>query len=121
MGNTRGRSTACEGGWGAPHPIPDSRWGHMGSVSGVTHIDLKINTVHCPWSGQRSQGDQPHDRRQGVLKARGGGGLCNANINERLRGRSLLPGHGTCSTSKVGGWWRLAVGGWWQLVLVTGG
>ena len=53
--------------------------------------------------------------------------LHNENINERSRGRSLLPGHGTFSTSKVGGWRRLAVGGWrrlavggWWLVRVSG-
>mmetsp|Transcript_65444 Transcript_65444/g.108882 ORF Transcript_65444/g.108882 Transcript_65444/m.108882 type:complete len:220 (-) Transcript_65444:1613-2272(-) len=41
--------------------------------------------------------------------------VCSANRNERSRGRSLLRGHGTFSTSKVGGW-RLAVGGgWWRL------
>ena len=64
---------------------------------------------------------------------RGGGGrrVRTANRNERSRGRSLLHGHGTFSTSKAGGWrlavggcWRLAVGGWrllavggWRLVV----
>ena len=43
----------------------------------------------------------------------------NANIKERPRGRSLLHGHGTFSTSKVGGW-RLAVGGWWGLAAICG-
>ena len=49
-----------------------------------------------------------------VLK---GGG--QALRNERSRGRSLLPGHGTFSTSKVGGWQLVAVGGW-RLVGVDG-
>ena len=56
----------------------------------------------------------------------------NANINERSRGRCLLHGHGTFSTSKVavggscrlavggGGGWQLAVGNWWRLA-VDGG
>ena len=35
------------------------------------------------------------------------------------RGRSLLHGHGTFSTSKVGGW-RLAVGGGWRRLAVGG-
>ena len=41
----------------------------------------------------------------------------NANRNERSRGRSLLTGHGTFSTSKVGGWRLVAVGGPWGLSL----
>ena len=45
--------------------------------------------------------------------------LRNANRNERSRGRSLLPGHGTFSNSKVGGW-RLAVGGGWRRLVVGG-
>ena len=45
--------------------------------------------------------------------------LRNANQNERLRRRSLLHGHGTFSTSKVGGW-RLAVGGSWRRLVVGG-
>ena len=40
----------------------------------------------------------------------------NANRKKNLQGRSLLQGHGTLSTSKVGGW-RLAVGDWWRLVV----
>ena len=36
------------------------------------------------------------------------------------RGRSLLPGHGTLSTSRVGGWRLAAVGGW-RLVVPGGG
>ena len=59
----------------------------------------------------------------------------NINRNERSRARSVLHGHGTFSTSKVGGWrlvivgwWRLVVGswrvvpfgGWWQLAAVGG-
>ena len=63
-----------------------------------------------------------------VLKGRGGE-LRNANRNERSRGRSLLHGHGTFSTSKVGGWrltavgggWRLAVGDGWRLAAVGAG
>ena len=59
----------------------------------------------------------------------GGGGVslrekkkegCNANRNERSQGRSVLHGHGTFSTSKVGGWLRLAVGSW-RLVAVGSG
>ena len=53
--------------------------------------------------------------------------LRNANRNERSQGHSLLPGHGTFSTSKIGGWrlvavggWRLAVGGGWQWLAVGG-
>ena len=41
----------------------------------------------------------------------------NANRNEGSRGRSLLHGPGTFSTSKVGGWWLVAVGGWWRLAV----
>ena len=66
--------------------------------------------------------------------------LRNANSSEHSRGRSVLHGHGTFSTSKVGGWrqrlaavgsgwqrlavggwWRLAVGGWWSLGAVLNG
>ena len=48
-------------------------------------------------------------------------GLCNANRNELSRGRSLLHGHGTFSTSTVGCWWRLAaVRGWWWLAVGGG-
>ena len=43
----------------------------------------------------------------------GGGGLRNDNRHERSQGRPLLPGHGTFSTSKVGGW-QLVVGGGWR-------
>ena len=59
--------------------------------------------------------------------------LRNANRKEGSRGRSLLHGHETFSTSKVGGrwlvavgewrlvavgrWWRLAVGGGWRSVV----
>ena len=61
----------------------------------------------------------------------GGGGrrdLRNANRKERSQGRSLLDGHGTFSTSKVGSWRLAAVGGWrlvglggWRLVGVGSG
>ena len=43
----------------------------------------------------------------------------NANRNERSQGRSLLRGHGTFSTSKVGGWRQLKAGGWW--LVASGG
>ena len=43
----------------------------------------------------------------------------NAHRNERSQGRSLLRGHGTFSTSNVGGW-RLAVVGGWRLVVPGG-
>ena len=43
--------------------------------------------------------------------------LRGANMNERSRGRFLLPGHGTFSPSKVGRW-RLAVGGGWRRLAV---
>ena len=42
--------------------------------------------------------------------------LRDANRNEHLRGCSLLHGHGTFSTSKVGAW-RLMVGGDWRLAV----
>ena len=45
----------------------------------------------------------------------------NTNMNERSRGRHLLHGHGTFSTSKVGGWRLVAVGGWWRLGAVLKG
>ena len=44
----------------------------------------------------------------------GGGGVRNANRNER--GRAQRTGHGAFSTSKVGGW-RFAGGGWWRLAI----
>ena len=47
--------------------------------------------------------------------------LRNANRNEHSRGRSLLPGHGTFSTSKVGGWRLAVIGGWWRLVVPVEG
>ena len=60
----------------------------------------------------------------GVLKEAKKKNLRNANIDERSRARSLLTGHGTLSTSKVGSWrlvvgggWQLAVGGWWRLAV----
>ena len=73
----------------------------------------------------------PCDTQSGpVLHAappRGKKRLRNANINERSRGRCLLPGHGTFCTSKVGAWrlavvgggrgWRLVVGGGWRLAV----
>ena len=62
-----------------------------------------------------------------VLKGGKNGDLHNANRNEGSWGRSLLHGHGTFSTSKVGGWrlaavdgWRLAAGGCWRLTAVGG-
>ena len=60
-------------------------------------------------------------RCRAVLRG-GGGDLRNTNRNEGSRGRSLLPGLGTFSTSKVGGWWRLVAvgGGWWRLVTFGG-
>ena len=61
--------------------------------------------------------------RRAVFKG-GGGDLRNVDKNERSRGRPLLPGHGSFSTSKVGGWrlaavgaWRLVLGGGWQLAV----
>ena len=53
-------------------------------------------------------------QHSGVLN--GNKSLRNTNINKRSQGRSLLPGCGTFSTSKVGGW-QLAIGGWWQLAV----
>ena len=53
---------------------------------------------------------------QGVLKGGRESGR-NANTNERSRGCSPLPGHGTISTSKVGGWRLVAVGRGWQLAV----
>ena len=44
--------------------------------------------------------------------------LRNANINERSQARSLLPGHGTFSISKVGLWRLAAVGGGWRRLVV---
>ena len=59
-----------------------------------------------------SRGTRPHLLNRAVLKGGGKGkDLRNANRNERSRARSLLHGHGTFSTSKVGGWQRLAVRG----------
>ena len=54
------------------------------------------------------------------VSLRGGKGkkrVHNTNRNERSRGRSLLHGHGTFSTSKAGSWWLavVAVGGWCSL------
>ena len=61
---------------------------------------------------------KPPPAPRGVLKVKQKKNIRNANRNERSRGRSLPPGHGTFSTSKVGGWWRLAaVGGWWGLAV----
>ena len=60
-----------------------------------------------------------------------GGGVRNANMNDRSRGRSLLHGqdvgkthdHGNSVEQWLaggGGWWRLVAvgGGWWRLVAV---
>ena len=65
---------------------------------------------------------------KGVLKeGRKKKSLCNADINEQSRD-TLLLGHGTFSTSKVGGWqlavgddWWLEVGSWWWLAAVGSG
>ena len=60
-----------------------------------------------------------------------GGGLRNANRNERSRGRSLLRGQDMGKTQydrngveqwlAVGGGWRLAVGGGWWLAVGSWG
>ena len=80
--------------------------------------------THC-WSfGGWGGGEAPTSR---AVVEGGKKSLRNASINEHLWGRNLLHGHGTFSTSKVGGWrlvvggsWQLEVGGGWQLV-VDGG
>ena len=54
------------------------------------------------------------------LSLRGGRDLRDADRNERTRGRSLLRGHGTFSTSGVR-CWRLVAGGGRRLMAVDGG
>ena len=55
-----------------------------------------------------------------VLEEKHKKSLRKTNINERLQGRSLLAGHGTFFSSKVGGW-RLAVDGGWRRLAAIGG
>ena len=79
----------------------------------------------CRGSSSTFWGIRPHGGMRsgfGVLEVGGGGGRGPGPVEGGGGGRSLLPGHGTFSTSKVGGWWRLvAVGGGWRLVAVGGG
>ena len=70
-----------------------------------------INTVHPPMNLYA-----PSPRA--ILKRKKS--LCNANMSENSRGRRLLHGHGTFSTSNIGGWRQLAVGGWWWLAVGGG-
>ena len=67
----------------------------------------QCNANHTRSTGGRLSG-LIHDNLKGEKKQKD---LRNADRKDRSRGCSLLPCHGTFSTSKVGGW-RLAVGGW---------
>ena len=95
-----------------------------GAPTSCTDITLSSTGLRGWWGGRAAlEGEgglkgafQSGCNSRGGLK--GTKGLRNANINKRSRGCSLLPGQGTFSTSKVGGW-RLAVGGW--RLVVPGG
>ena len=83
-------------------------------------------TCTCPLNpaSSRSSRFEPQKQERTGLSSRGKKKktrLRNANRNVRSRGCSLLHGHRTFSTSKVGGWRLVAVGGWRRLAAVGGG
>ena len=108
----------------------DGHGGDRNDAREAVGLDEVLGALPGLWDmgGEETDGGNGSCRPRAVLKG-GGGDLRNANRNDRSREHSLLHGHGTFSTSKVGGWqlvvggrWRVAVGGRWELaVLVIGG